>query len=79
MPNISYLRTFGCLAYSHIPKHARNKLQPSGKKVIMLGYSRERIAFYRLFDIERNEIIEERNVIFNETQKGSYYLKAHPI
>lgn len=40
----------------------------------MLGYSRERIG-YRLFDIENKVVVEERNVIFNETQKGSYYMR----
>lgn len=74
VPNISYLRTFGCIAYYHVPKNLRNKLQPSGKKAIMLGYSRERVG-YRLFDIESKIIIEERNVNFDEIQKGSYYLK----
>lgn len=38
----------------------------------MLCYSRERIG-YRFYDIERRQIIEERNVIF-ESIKGSYYL-----
>lgn len=44
IPNVSYLRTFGCTAYYHIIKNARNKLQPSGKKAIMIGYSREHIS-----------------------------------
>lgn len=41
----------------------------------MVGYSRERIA-YRLFDIERKSIVEERNVTFIENQKGSYNFKG---
>ncbi|XP_036142140.1 uncharacterized protein LOC118645371 [Monomorium pharaonis] len=48
--------------------------RPSGKKGIMLEYSRERIA-YRIFDIENKIVIEERNVVFDENQKGSNYLK----
>jgi len=52
----------------------RNKLQPSGRKAIMVGYLRERKA-YRLFDIERESIVEERNVTFIENQKGDYKLK----
>lgn len=74
LPNVSYFRTFGCVAVYHVFKGARNKLQPSGKKAIMVGYSRERVA-YRLYDIERNVVFEERNVVFNETHKGCYYLK----
>lgn len=42
----------------------------------MVGYSRERVG-YRLLDIERKVVIEERNVIFDERQKGSYYLREH--
>lgn len=51
--------------------HARNKLQPNGKKAIMIGYLREKVG-YRLFDIERYTIIEERNVIFDESIKARY-------
>lgn len=72
--NVSYLRTFECTAFYHIQKGMRNKLQPSDRKAIMVGYSRERKA-YRLFDIERGSIVEERNVSFIENQKGSYNLK----
>lgn len=78
IPNISYLKTFGCLSYYHIPKNARNKLQPSGKKAIMVGYSRERVA-YRLFDLERKAIFEERNVTFDENIKGSYFLNKQKL
>ncbi|KAG7200031.1 hypothetical protein KM043_004798 [Ampulex compressa] len=69
--NVSYLRTFGCLTYYHAPKNKRNKLQPSGKRSIMVGYSCEKVGC-RLFVLERNIIIEERSVIFNENVKGSH-------
>ena len=52
----------------------RNKLQSSGRKAIMVGYLRERKA-YRLFDIERKSIVEERNVIFIENQRMGITLK----
>jgi hypothetical protein len=38
-PNIENLRIFGCQVHSHIPKDNRNKLEPSGKKRIFVGYS----------------------------------------
>lgn len=45
----------------------------------MIGYSRERVG-YRLFDIERDTIIEERNVFFDESIKGGYLLnKSYTI
>jgi len=52
-----------------------NKLQPNRKKA-MLEYSRERVA-YCLFDIECRITIEERNVTFDETQKGSCYIRQN--
>jgi hypothetical protein len=38
-PNVENLRIFGCQVYAHIPKDKRNKLEPSGKKGIFVGYS----------------------------------------
>lgn len=55
-------------------KNVRNKFQPSERKAIMLGYSQERKA-YRLFDIERKSVIEERNLNFDKIQKDSCFLE----
>jgi transposase InsO family protein len=38
-PNVENLIIFGCQVYSHIPKDKRNKLGPSRKKGIFVGYS----------------------------------------
>lgn len=37
-PDVSKLRTFGCAAYTHIPKELRTKLDPKGRKLYMVGY-----------------------------------------
>jgi transposase InsO family protein len=37
-PEVSHLKTFGCPVFIHIPKEKRNKLEPSGKKGIFVGY-----------------------------------------
>ena len=34
-PGLSYLRVFGCEAYSHVPKECRNKLQAKAKKIML--------------------------------------------
>jgi transposase InsO family protein len=47
-PNVENLRIFGCQVYSHIPKDKRNKLEPSGKKGIFVGYSDSSKA-YRIY------------------------------
>ena len=37
-PNISHLRVFGCLAWVHILKKRRHKLQPKSRAMIFIGY-----------------------------------------
>ena len=37
-PNISHLRVFGCLAWVHILKQRRHKLEPKSRAMIFIGY-----------------------------------------
>jgi hypothetical protein len=37
-PDVSHLKIFGCPVFIHIPKEKRNKMDPSGKKGIFVGY-----------------------------------------
>jgi hypothetical protein len=64
-PNVENLRIFGCPVYSHIPKDKRNKLEPSGKKGIFVGYSDSSKA-YRIYILEQHKIKVSRDVTFNE-------------
>jgi hypothetical protein len=64
-PNVENLRIFGCPVYSHIPKDQRNKLEPSGKKGIFMGYSDSSKA-YRIYIPEQHKIKVSRDVTFNE-------------
>jgi hypothetical protein len=64
-PNVENLRIFGCLVYSHFPKDKRNKLEPSGKKGILMGYSDSSKA-YRIYIPEQHKIEVSRDVTFNE-------------
>jgi hypothetical protein len=64
-PNVENLRIFGCPVYSHIPKDKRNKLEPSGKKEIFVGYSDSSKA-YRIYNPEQHKIEVIRDVTFNE-------------
>jgi hypothetical protein len=54
-PNVENLRIFGCQVYSHIPKDKRNKLEPSGKKGIFVGYSDSSKA-YRIYIPNQHKI-----------------------
>jgi hypothetical protein len=64
-PNVENLRILGCPVYSHIPKDKRNKLEPSGKKGIFVGYSDSSKA-YRIYIPEQHKIEFRRYVTFNE-------------
>ena len=37
-PSYKHLRVFGCVAYVHIRKDLRNKLEPKSHKCVFLGY-----------------------------------------
>ena len=36
---IEHLRVFGCVAYAHVPKEQKQKLDDKGAKGIFMGYS----------------------------------------
>lgn len=63
LPDYSYLRTFGCVAYAH---HTNLKLDPRSLKGV-LGYG-EGVKGYRLWlrDMRGYKVITNRSVIFNE-------------
>lgn len=62
-PNISHLKVFGCIAYVHIPKEKRSKLDSKSNKCVMVGYATNG---YRLYDPEKRKIIVSRDVVFDE-------------
>ena len=60
---------FGCLAYIHVPKDERKKLDPKAKKCVFLGYSTSRKG-YHLYDRKTSNIVYSRDVVFNEFSGG---------
>ena len=63
--NHSFLRTFGCEAFSHIDKENKTKLEVKSKKCTFIGYEINDFA-HRLYDYENHKIISNRDVVFNE-------------
>jgi transposase InsO family protein len=64
-PEVSHLKIFVCPVFVHIPKEKRNKLNPSGKKGIFVGYCVVSKAF-RVYIPGRHHIEINRDVTFDE-------------
>jgi hypothetical protein len=62
---VEHLRIFGFPAYFHIPRDKMNKLEPSQKKGIFVGYSESSKA-YRIYISEQHKIEFNRDITFNE-------------
>ena len=65
-PNLSMMRVFGCLAYAHIDKKLRHKLQAKARRCVFLGYSEETKG-WKLLDLDSKRMFVCRDVQFNET------------
>ena len=64
-PDVSHLRILGSVFYCHIHVDTRKKLDPSGEKGLLVGYS-EISKAYRVYISARRRIIVSRDVQFDE-------------
>ena len=64
-PNLSYLRTWGCLDYVIILDYKRNKLPSRAYECVLIGYAFNSKT-YRFFDLKDRVIIESNDVEFYE-------------
>jgi hypothetical protein len=64
-PEVSHLKIFGCPVFMHIPKEKRNKLDPSEKKGIFVGYCEVSKAF-KIYIPGQHHIEISRDVTFDE-------------
>jgi hypothetical protein len=64
-PEVSHLKIFGCLVFIHIPREKRNKMDPSGKKGIFVGYCEVSKAF-KIYIPGQQHIEISRDVTFDE-------------
>jgi hypothetical protein len=65
--NVAHLRTFGFIAYAHIPSELRKKLDDRSEKCIFTGYS-ETSKAYRLYNPITKKLILSRDIQFLENQ-----------
>ncbi|KAK8935338.1 hypothetical protein KSP39_PZI014000 [Platanthera zijinensis] len=77
-PSMSHLKTFGCIAFTHINKGGGDKLESKSQKCILLGYSNESKA-YRLLEPNTKKITIARDVIFHENEFYNWASDSTPI
>ena len=66
-PNLSYLRTWGCLAYVRIPDPKRVKLASRAYECVFIGYAINS-KVYRFYDLNAKVIIESNDADFYENK-----------
>lgn len=65
LPDLSHLRVFGSIAFVHIPKEERKKLDEKSIRCIFVGYSQTQKA-YRFWEPKSRTIKISRDVTFDE-------------
>ena len=60
-----HMMVFGCLAYVHIVKDQRGKLDPKIRPCILLGYGEDEFG-YPLWDLIDKKVIKSRDMVFME-------------
>src|SRR5205814_778714 len=63
-PNLSHLKIIGSMAYVHVPKEKRTKLDIHSHKGILVGYGGTNQ--YKVWDLTRNDVVVSRDVVFIE-------------
>ena len=75
-PEVSHLKTFGCVVYLHVPKEKRSKLDPSRKKGIFVGYSDQSKAYKIYIPCFRKSEVS-RDVTFDEYVSFNKHRNTH--
>ena len=68
-PNLRHLRVFGSIAYVHVPKEKRRKLDAKAEKCILVGYSDEQKG-YKCYNPRTKQAHVSRDVVFDESCHG---------
>ena len=64
-PNVSFLRTFGCVVHVKNTKPHLGKLEDRSTPMVLMGYE-EGTKAYWLYDPKRGKVVISRDVVFDE-------------
>ena len=70
------MRVFGSIAYVHVPKEKRRKLDAKAEKCVLVRYSNEKKG-YKCYNPHTKQVRVSRDVVFDES--ASWYLPPTPI
>ena len=73
--NLRHMRVFGNIAYLHVPKEKRRKLDAKAKKCNWVGYSDEQKG-YKCYNLRTKQARVTHDVVFDES--ASWYLPPTP-
>ena len=65
-PNLRHLRVFSSIAYVHVPKEKRKKLDAKAKKCILVSYSDEQKG-YKSYNPTTKQVRVSGDVVFDES------------
>lgn len=65
-PPLKHLRVFGCLAYVFLEADKRKKLERRARKMVFVGYPRDRRG-YKLLDCDTLKPVSSHTVVFDES------------
>lgn len=74
-PSVKHMRAFGCLAYVLTLRELRTKWDPKARPALFMGYEESSKA-YRVFDIEGDKVVINRDVNFDEAVAGGSLLNG---
>ena len=76
VPSVAHIHKFNCLAYRHIPKKTRRKLDHKAMKGILVGYISES-GMYRVYHPQNDSIAVSRNLLIFENKIDA--MAKHPL
>jgi hypothetical protein len=69
VPTVNHLKVFGSIAFVHIPKTSKNKMETKTMKCLFLGYDND-LKTYRLYDYIKRRIMLSHDVTIDVNKSG---------